>query len=145
MYNRYGSSNSLIVKLSKPLNIQSMAIAKILHITNPMKIIMNTAINKRIAWKIILRFWFFFFILPPNFRCVTFLLAWHTNYSIKSTTFQLYVIKMLFDQREKSYISTFSLFTITYYLPKNDKRFEWRVKSEKVKTTTFCRRLSFFV
>jgi len=49
MYNRYGSSNSLIVKLSKPLNIQSMAIAKTLHITNPMKIIMNTAINKRIA------------------------------------------------------------------------------------------------
>ena len=49
MYNRYGSSNSLIVKLSKPLNIQSTAIAKILDITNPMKIIMNTEINKRIA------------------------------------------------------------------------------------------------
>ena len=30
---------------------------------------------------------------------------------------------MLFDHREKSYISTSSLFTITYYLPKNDKRF----------------------
>jgi len=30
---------------------------------------------------------------------------------------------MLFDQREKSYISTFSPFAITYYLPKNDKGF----------------------
>ena len=27
---------------------------------------------------------------------------------------------MLFDHREKSYINTFSLFTVTYYLPKND-------------------------
>lgn len=36
---------------------------------------------------------------------------------------------MLFDRREKSYISTFSLFTITYYLPKIDKVI--LVKSEK--------------
>ena len=42
--------------------------------------------------------------------------------------------KLLFDHKEKSYISTFSLFTITYYLPKIDKRFSEKVKREKRKS-----------
>ncbi len=42
---------------------------------------------------------------------------------------------MLFDQREKSYISTFSLFTFTYYLIDKFRQKSKKVKSEKVKST----------
>ena len=66
-----------------------------------------------------------------------FIWAWTVVYSFYN--------KLLFDYKEKSYISTFSLFTITYYFRQKSTRNKWRVKSEKVKSTSFSRNLSIFV
>ena len=48
--------------------------------------------------------------------------------------------------READTFGTYSLFTFTYYLIDKfwEKSEKWRVNSEKVKSTSFCRNLSIF-
>ena len=64
------------------------------------------------------------------------------------TLAQLFYNKLLFDYKEKSYINFqpfhYSLLLITSAKNRQGLSEEWRVKSEKVKSTSFCRNLSIF-